>query len=311
MKMDLKSIAKTTLIFALVLMMTTQIFMLREINDLKLKVQYLHSEISGVSSKISNQTYTMQMENALYRFSGIEYEDVLIYKTPGVLAMKMLVKFDKLPADAEVKMAYRGTFDSFSESEQQYDTEQTVNLVEKTSNVFLFDANFDTNKNYELSIVISGNGEQVREVLGVLPILEWSQNTHQIQVTTSYLGVTTPDNGRLDFKLELFKNGLHNYENYSSPHSYPVKSLYDFDKLENPFETDVVEATYRIYYLDALIKEGKLETAAQIDGYWHITDQATFKADINGDYATGFRIEVDTLTSGGTIKTYKTDNPWY
>lgn len=311
MKMDSKSIAKTTLIIALVLMMFTQILMLREINDLKLKVQYLHSEISGVSSKITNQTYTMQMENALYRFSGIEYEDVLVYKTPGVLAMKMLVKFDKLPADVEVKMAYRGTFDSFSESEQQYDTEQSVNLVEKTSNVFLFDANFDTNKNYELSMIVSGNGEQVREVLGVLPILEWSQNTHQIQVTTSHLGVTTPDNGRLDFKLELFKRGLHNYENYSSPHSYPGKSLYDFDKLENPFETDVVEATYRIYYLDALIKEGKLESEVQIDGYWHITDEATFKADINGDYATGFRIEVDTLTSGGTIKTYKTDNPWY
>jgi hypothetical protein len=90
-----------------------------------------------------------------------------------------------------------------------------------------------------------------------------------------------------------------------------MKSLYDFNKLDNPFEMDVVEATYRIYYKDALIKDGTLNASDQIAGYWNAEDQATFKADINTDYASGFRIEVDTLTSGGTIKTYKKDNPWY
>lgn len=311
MNSNMKNITKIILILALAFVLITQFVMLREINDLKSKVQYLHSEISGVSSKISNQTYTLQMENALYRLSGLEYEDVLVYKTPGVLAMKMLVKFDKLPADAEVKIAYRGTFDTLDASEQQYDTEQTVNLFERTTNVFLFDANFDVNKNYELSLIISGDGEQEREVLGVLPILEWSQNTHQIQVTTSHLGVNTPDNGTIKYKLELIKNGLHAYENYSNGLSYPVKSLYDFSKLENPFEMDVVEATYRIYYLDALIKEGKLESETQIEGYWQVTDEAKFKANIQSDYAEGFRFEVDTVTSGGTVKTYKTENIWY
>lgn len=311
MNSSMKNITKIFLVLALAFVLISQLVLLREINDLKFKVQYLHSEISNVSSKISTQTYTLQMENALYRLSGLEYEDVLVYETPGVLAMKMIVKFDKLPEDAEVQMAYRGTFDSFDASELQFDTEQTFNLVEMASNVFLFDVNFDVNKNYELSLIVSGDGEQVREVLGVLPILEWSQNTHQIQVTTSHLGVNTPDNGRFEFKLELIKNGLHNYENYSNGTSYPIKSLYDFSKLENPFEVDIVEATYRIYHLDALIKEGKLESETQIDGYWFVTDEAKFKADIHSDYAEGFRIEVDTATSGGTVKTYKTDNIWY
>lgn len=311
MGMDIKKVGKTVLAISIAVMLIFQVMILREFNELKMRIQYLQSEMGGVSSRISNQTYTMQMENALYRLSGIEFEDVTVRKTPGVLAMKMLVRFDKLPANAVVKMAYRGTSDSFNDSEQHYESEQTVALVEKTENVYLFDANFDVNKNYEFSIVISGSGEQVKETLGVLPILEWSQNTHQIQVTTSFLGVNSPDNGRLSFKLELFKSGLHNYENYSIAHSYPVKSLYDFSKLENPFEMDVVEAAYRIYYRDTLIKDGKLVAESQIDGYWYVTDEATFKADINGDYATGFRVEVDTLTSGGTIKTYKTENLWY
>ena len=309
MKFEIKHVLKGILAISIVVMLVMQIAILREFNTIRMTMQHLQSQVNSVGSQISNQTYTFQQENALYHFSGIEFEDVKVHKTPGIINMKLYVGFDKLPADANVQLAYRGTSDSLEKNEQAFDPVQTATLLESAPNVYFHEANFDVGKNYELSIIVNGNNEQVKEIIGVLPILEWSENPYGIQAKSNFMGVTTPDNGRFGYTIELFN--APEYKAYYPDHGVaPFKSLYDFNQVENPFGMDVVEATYRIYYDNLLIKEGKLEQQESVEGYWQSTGETPFKADINSDYSRLFRIEVDTLTSSGILKTYSTSEIW-
>ena len=308
MKTNNYKVAAIILILALVI---SQVTLFSKIENLENQNLNLQNMLYAVQSSVSQQNYMITTEKADYLISGISCDKVKINKKTAVLNLTMSVSFDKLPSDAIVSLDYRGTTNHFPTMQMEpiyssnetvkeltYGSPQTVTLMKTSPNLYGSELNLDLGQNYEFSIVIETNEDSFREVLGVIPALEWSEPNYSVQVDMHELGVTMPDNGRFDFTAKLVAPYFL-YEAYDMPYG---KVLYSFQDREKNISPDISSVKYNVYFEDEIIDQGELAYIERFEpevSGWEISDVTKFKADIQSDYITGLRMEFVILDEDG------------
>jgi hypothetical protein len=285
------------------------------------QVSMMRNEIIGINNLVSQQNYMITEEKADYLFYGITYEDEKLNAKVGALSMKMNLSFTKLPADAKVFLEVQGTKDHFqstkgepgigidmANAEVTYDAPQAFEFKADGLNLYASDMIFDIGQNYKVTLVIKTPTNTFSEILGVIAALEWSEPAQYPMVEVVTLS-SVSNTANFIYKLSLaslaeLNNGFEFYD---------AKSLYDFNQLnvENnalKVVNDIVKASYKISYMDKVIKEGEMtpyvhpETGS--DG-WKADDKVEFEVDASTDYASALQIEFTMTDENGKVTTIK------
>jgi len=300
MKINNVRIAAVILIFALVISQVTLYNKIENLENLNMNLQNM---LYGIQSSVSQQNYMITTEKADYLIQGISCDKVKINKKVNVLNLTMSVLFDKLPADAIVSLEYRGTTNHLPSMKMEpvystnesvntvtYGSPQTITLLTPSTNLYESEINLDLGQNYEFSILIETKDASFREVIGIIPALEWADPDYSVKVEMKELSVMTPDNGRFEYTAKLDENYL-SFDEYAIPYG---KVLYNFQGQEYTPSAKVSAVTFNIYYKDALIDQGKLvyNTSTDLESpAWEISDVCKFKADIKSDTTKDLRID--------------------
>ena len=316
--LSIKTVLLLLLAFSLIYF---QINSSQKLVNMENQLNMLRNEINGINGLVSQQNYMITEEKADYRFYGITYENEKLNAKVGVLSMKMNLSFTKLPADAEVFLEVQGTKDHFqstkgepgigidmANAEVTYDAPQAFEFKSDGLNLYSSDMTFDIGQNYKVTLVIKTPTDTFSETLGVIAALEWSEPAQYPAVEVVTLS-SVSNTANFIYKLSLasfaeLNNGFEFYD---------AKSLYDFKKLNadnNVLEVvnDVVKASYKITYMDKVIKEGEMtpyihpETGS--DG-WKADDKVEFEVDASTDYASALQIEFTTIDENGKVTTIK------
>jgi hypothetical protein len=285
------------------------------------QLNLLRNEINGINGLVSQQNYMMTAEKADYMFYGLTTENEKLNAKVGILSMKMNLSFTKLPADAKVFLEVQGTKDhyQFPKGEPGIDIDMTNALIKyDASNTYEFstdglnhftsDMIFDIGQNYKVTLVIKTPTDTFSEILGVIAALEWSEPAQYPIVEVVNLS-SVSNKANFIYKLSLaslteLNNGFEFYN---------AKSLYNFNQLNadnNALEivNDVVKASYKISYMDKVIKEGEMtpyvhpETGS--DG-WKADDKVEFEVDASADYGSALQIEFTITDENGKVTTIK------
>lgn len=312
MKINNNMIAAIILIIALLI---SQVTLFNKIDNLENQYANLQNLLYGVQSSLSQQNYMITTEKADYIIQGISCDKVLINNKSGILTLNMSISFDKLPADAVVSMDYRGTTNHlpsikldpmFSSSESvenlTYGSPQTTVLMKTSPNLYASEFNLDLGQNYEFTVLIETKDEAYREVIGLIPALEWSEPNYAVQVEMKTLGVTTPDNGRFEFNAKL-EHPFYAYDEYVMPYG---KVLYNFQNIEKKIAPEIASIEYRVYFKDELVDQGELAYQERVQpeiSTWEVSDVSKFKADMQTDYIRELRMDfVIVDVDGNTTK---------
>ena len=286
------------------------------------QLNMLRNEINGINGLVSQQNYMMAAEKADYMFYGLTTENEKLNAKVGVLSMKMNLSFTKLPADSKVFLEVQGTKDHFQSIKGEpgigidmanavvmYDASQTFEFIADGFNQYTSDMTFDIGQNHKVTLVIKTPTDTFSEMLGVIAALEWSEPAQYPTVEVVSLS-SVSSTANFIYKLSLaslaeLNNGFEFYD---------VKSLYDFSKLgvanSSALEVvnDIVKASYKITYLDKVIKEGTMtpyvhpETGS--DG-WKADDNVEFEVDASADYGSALQIEFSITDKNGKVTTIK------
>lgn len=316
MKINNYRIAVIILILALVI---SQVTLFSKIENLENQNENLQNMLFGVQSSLSQQNYMITTEKADYMLRSISCDQVKINKKTAVMNFTMSVSFDKLPSDAIVSLDYRGTTNHFptirmepiyssieTVNELTFGSPQTVTLMKTSPNIYTSELNLDLGQNYEFSIVIESKDDSFREIIGVIPALEWSEPNYSVQVDMHELGVTMPDNGRFDFTAKLV-TPYFSYEAYDMPYG---KILYNFQDHEKNISADLTSVKYIVYYKNEIIDQGEMayieRFEPEISG-WEISDVTKFKADIQSNTVSDLRMDFIILNEDGN----STKSTWW
>jgi len=299
----MKPLSKLALVILCVALLVSQTLMLSSIKNLKNEINLLNSMVMSVQSSTNAQINSIARENADYLLDSIEAKHVSTSKTAGVVTVNMSIGFSKLPSDAKVLLDIKSTDQHYENPYLYYSGESVPEIVyapaHQTELLAISPMQFSTElvlpveKNYELSAIIVTPDKTYSEVLGIIPLYDWSDNAYALKVDYNHLGVKAPDHGSFKCSITLAPQDLS--QEYFT---LTDKSLLSFKALENPFLKAIKSATYTVYYDDEVIQTGPLEAQKFADETlfaWQATSEATFTADINSDYGPKLRIEVKTV----------------
>ncbi len=314
---------KTVLLLLLALsLIYFQINTSQKLVNMENQLSMLRNEINGINGLVSQQNYMITAEKADYMFYGLTTENEKLNAKVGVLSMKMNLSFTKLPADAKVFLDVQGTEDHYqfptgepgmdldmTNAQIEYNTSNSYEFIADGLNQFTSDMIFDVNQNYKVTLVIKTPTDTFSETLGVIAALEWSEPAHYPTVEVVNLS-SVSNTANFIYKLSLVSLAeLNNGFEY-----YNAKNLYDFNNLSESQTVDldvinkVVKASYKITYLDKVIKEGELtpyvhpETGS--DG-WKVDDKVEFEVDASTDYGSALQIEFTITDENGKVTSIK------
>lgn len=288
--------------------------------EMETQIAALRNEVYNVNNMISQQNAMIMEENSDYIFYGLTFENEKLSATTGVLAMKMNLTFTKLPSDAKVFIELQGSKDHYPLAKtepglsvqlpidaMQYGDKQTIEFRPDGLNLFSSDMNFDIGQNYKLTLVVETAEETFSEPLGIIPALEWSEPAHYATVEIVTLSADSKT-GNFKYKMSLVPLSEMN-DGFTF---YDEKNLYDFEKLKGAnnkdqgVTTEVVNAHYRITYLDKVIKEGDMRANfnPETGSSWEVEDQVKFEIDPSSDFEKALQIEFTTEDENGKKSTF-------
>lgn len=314
---------KTVLLLLLALsLIYFQINTSQKLVNMENQISMMRNEIIGINNLVSQQNYMITEEKADYLFYGLTTENEKLNAKVGVLSMNMNLSFTKLPADAKVFLEVQGTKDhyQFPKGEPGIDIDLTNALIKyDASNTYEFRANglnqftsnmtFDMNQNYKVTLVIKTPTETFSEILGVIAALEWSEPAQYPIVEVVNLS-SVSSTANFIYKLSLVSlTELNNgFEFYNAKSLYDFKNLSDNQTVDLDVINKVINASYKITYMDKVIKEGELtpyvhpETGS--DG-WKADDKVEFEVDASADYGSAIQIEFTITDKNGKVTTIK------
>jgi len=314
---------KTVLLLLLALsLIYFQINTSQKLVNMENQLSMMSNEIVGIKNLVSQQNYMITEEKADYIFYGITYENEKLNAKLGVLSMKMDLSFTKLPADSKVFLDIQSTKDHYqstngdpgmgidmANADVNYDTSQVFAFNADSLNRYSSDMTFDIGQNYKVTLVIETPTDTFREILGVIAALEWSEPAQFPTVEVVNLS-SVSNTANFIYKLSLASLAELN----SGFEFYDTKSLYDFNKLyadnNSALEVvnEVVKASYKITYLDKVIKEGEMTPYVHPEtgvAGWKADDKVEFEIDDTADYSSAIKIEFTTIDESGNTTTIK------
>ncbi len=287
--------------------------------NMEAQLNMLRNDINGIHGLVSQQNYMMTAEKADYIFYGLTTENEKLNAKAGVLSMKMNLSFTKLPADAAVFLEVQGTKDHFPpvngepgvsiEMTKDYDAAQAYVFEADGLNLYASDMTFDIGQNYKVTLVIKTATDTYSEMLGVIAALEWSEPAQYATVEVLNLS-SVSKTANFSYKMGLVSLAESNngFEFYDSKNLYDFRNLSANQTIDLDVISKVVKASYKITYLDKVIKEGELtpyvhpETLAE---GWNVEDKVEFEVDASTDYASALQVEFKTTDDNGKVNTIK------